>query len=88
MIKYLDKIKHIFFCLLISAVVGTFLSLIGGDFALSTIAGVYAAEVAAVTKEWFDTTTGGKWDWYDFLADQVGVVLFIAWMAMFHFSKG
>lgn len=88
LLKYLDKIKHIFYCLLIGCIIGTFLSLIGASFVIATISGVYAAEVAAVLKEWFDTTNGGKFDWYDLLADQIGVILFIAWMAMFHFSRG
>ena len=84
----IDKLKHIAVCLLIAAAVGIFLSLLGADFGVAAVAAAASAESAAVTKEWCDDTYGGKWDWKDFLADQVGIVLAVAWLVMFHFSKG
>ena len=41
-----------------------------------------------VAKEWCDKVYGSNWSWGDFAADQVGIALAVAWLVMWHFSKG
>ncbi len=84
----LDKLKHVAVCLLIGGCIGTFLSLLGADFATAAVAAAFCAEVAAVTKEWCDKVYVNNWSWGDFAADQVGIVLAVLWLVMWHFSKG
>ncbi len=84
----IDGLKHLVLCLIIGGAIGTFLSLIGADFATSAVAAVYSAEVAAVTKEWSDQVYARNWSWKDFACDQAGIVLALGWLAMWHFSKG
>ena len=84
----LDGLKHMAVCLLIAGAIGTLLSLIGADYATTVVAAVYCGEVAAVTKEWSDQVYVRNWSWLDFGCDQVGIVLAIAWLTMWHFSKG
>lgn len=84
----LDGLKHFAFSLLIAAIIGTFLSLIGANFAISVVSAVYAGEVAAVTKEWCDQIYASNWSWKDFICDQVGILFAFGWLVMWHFSKG
>ena len=84
----LDGLKHLVMCLIIAGAIGTFLSLIGADFATAAVAALYAGEVAAVTKEWSDQVYVRNWSWKDLICDQVGIVLAIGWLVMWHFSKG
>lgn len=85
----IDKLKHVGVCFLISACIGILLLLLSSNFLIATIAAIYCGLVAAVTKEWSDEVNqNNRWDWYDIIADAVGIIFAILWLIMFHFSKG
>lgn len=65
-------------------------SQITGDFYKALRNGALAKELGAgLGKEFGDAAAAdNRWDWYDVAADAVGVVLGVAWCAMFYYCKG
>ena len=66
MSKYLDKIYHAISCLVITLITALF---------LNWWIGLILAVLAGILKEVYDAKWGTGWDWYDILADMLGVVL-------------
>lgn len=61
----MDKLKHFGACFIIALIVGLL---------FSPLIGATVAAALGVGKEWYDNTHGGKFDWYDLLADCAGIV--------------
>lgn len=70
-------------------------ALVGGGAYLEThvlFAGLWPAITAgiivAAVKEWCDYTYAKKWDWWDFFATIIGVVLAVLIILGLHYGKG
>jgi uncharacterized protein YfiM (DUF2279 family) len=71
-----DKWFHRGFSGFISMAVTGVMTTFGVNVLLSCIVGFFAAFLCGVGKEVYDASQeGGKWDWYDLLADVEGAVL-------------
>lgn len=82
-----DKKKHFIAGLLVAALVGLpcyleTINLFAGLWAC--LAGIIVGGV----KEWCDYVYAWKWDWRDFLATCIGVVVVAVFIVMLHFGKG
>ncbi len=59
---------------------------------LNIFAGLWAALVSGIligtVKEWCDYIYTAKWDWKDFLATCIGVVVVAVFIVLLHFGKG
>ena len=85
----MDKVLHFAVCAVVSAVFGTLAMLCGGNFGAGAIAAIGTGLGAGLGKEFGDAAAAdNRWDWYDVAADAVGVVLGVAWWAMFYYCKG
>ncbi len=83
----MDKVLHFAVCAVVSAVFGTLAMLCGGNFEAGAIAAIGTGLGAGLGKEFGDAAAAdNRWDWYDVAA--VGVVLGVAWCAMFYYCKG
>ena len=83
-----DKKKH-FIAGLATAIV---VAMPGYLESVNLFAGLWAAIVSGILiglcKEWCDNVYTSKWDWRDFLATCIGVVLVAVFIIMLHFAKG
>lgn len=84
-----DKKYHVLAGLLIAATVGlpAYLE------SLNLFAGLWSALTSGIiaggVKEYFDMRTdGNKWDWLDFVATCLGVVIVALFIVCLHFGKG
>ena len=69
-----DKILHAVVCFFATAVVGCACFWLGE--AGSILCGVFFALGLGIGKEYGDSkASGNKWDWFDILADVVGIVV-------------
>lgn len=64
--KYLDKICHGAICFIISLV---------GTLFFNWWIGLILAVLAGILKEVYDAKWGTGWDWYDVIADGIGLIL-------------
>jgi len=71
----IDKLLHLFVCMVIMIFVGAVCT----DFGLSKIPvliiGFWITATVAIAKEVFDSKIGGKWSWLDIYADATGIAL-------------
>lgn len=83
-----DKKKHFIAGLLVAALVGLPCYLES----VNLFAGLWSAIVSGiligVCKEWCDYVYTSKWDWRDFLATCIGVVVVAVFVIMLHVGKG
>lgn len=86
--KYYDKVEHALVCFLLTTVFGIMAALCGGHLAGALWAGVGTGLGAGLGKEFGDSASGGDFDWYDVLADVIGVVLGVALLVTAYFAKG
>lgn len=84
-----DKITHFCAGVVVSALVGlpAYLE------SLNLFSGLWSAIVsgllAACIKEWCDMSTeGNRWDWRDFSATAIGVLVVAVFIILLHFGKG
>lgn len=86
--KYYDKLEHLMLCFFITVIVGILTALCGGGLAGAIWAGAGTAMGAGFGKEFGDSAGGGKFDWYDVLADAIGVLLGVGLLVTAYFAKG
>ena len=82
-----DKKKHLFWGAVFAAVIGLVVYFETYNFLLG-LWGCLAGVIAGVVKEWCDYQYAGKWDWKDFLATCVGVLVVMLSIVSIHFCKG
>jgi len=83
-----DKKKHFIAGLAVAIVVALPVYLES----INLFAGLWSALVSGiiigVCKEWCDYIYTSKWDWKDFLATCIGVVVVAVFIVLMHFGKG
>lgn len=82
-----DKVKHILAGLLIASVVGIPCYVSTYDL-FAGLWGCTAGIIAGAVKEWCDYVYTRKWDWRDFLATCIGVVVVAVFIVLLHVGKG
>lgn len=84
-----DKVAHISVGIMVAALVGLPAYLESMNLFCGLWPAITGGVIAAAVKEFCDDNTdGNNWDWRDFGASLIGVLVVVVFIILLHFGKG